>query len=171
MKKMGGACGLVLLMISFTLGCASILSKSECPVSISSKPEGTDIRIVNKSNNAVFSGKTPAIVVLKAGAGFFQGEDYTVTFTKEGYAPFDAQIKRGVNGWYIGNILFGGLIGLLIVDPATGAMWTLENLHVDLSPQASSSTRNSFQIVSIDEVPPDLRSRMVEITPSKRTKQ
>lgn len=30
-----------------------------------------------------------------------------------------------MNGWYIGNLLFGGIIGLLIVDPATGAMWTL----------------------------------------------
>lgn len=29
-------------------------------------------------------------------------------------------------GWYlVGNIFIGGLIGWLIVDPLTGAMWTL----------------------------------------------
>ena len=31
-----------------------------------------------------------------------------------------------LNGWYIGNVVFGGLIGLLIVDPETGAMWRLD---------------------------------------------
>jgi hypothetical protein len=30
----------------------------------------------------------------------------------------------------LGNIVFGGLIGLLIVDPATGAMWKLEETQV-----------------------------------------
>ena len=36
-----------------------------------------------------------------------------------------------MNGWYIGNILFGGLIGFLIVDPLTGAMLppTARNRH------------------------------------------
>lgn len=30
-----------------------------------------------------------------------------------------------MDGWYWGNILFGGLIGMLAVDPATGAMYKL----------------------------------------------
>ena len=33
------------------------------------------------------------------------------------------EITPDFNGWYIGNILFGGLIGMIIVDPATGDMW------------------------------------------------
>ncbi|WP_174263189.1 CsgG/HfaB family protein [Citrifermentans bemidjiense] len=40
-----------------------------------------------------------------------------------------------MNGWYWGNIVFGGVIGLLIVDPATGAMWKMDDtLMVPLSP-------------------------------------
>ena len=32
-----------------------------------------------------------------------------------------------MDGWYIGNIVFGGLIGWLVVDPASGAMWKLQD--------------------------------------------
>jgi len=163
MKKIGYSFSVMVLMIAVLAGCASIVSKSEYPVAISSKPEGAKITIINGAKEVVFQGKTPTIVTLKAGAGFFQGEDYLVTFKKEGYAPITAQIERGVDGWYIaGNLVFGGLIGWLIVDPATGAMWTLDNLHVDMNPQ-TSSIRNQIHIVTIDDVPDHLRSKMVRI--------
>lgn len=58
---------------------------------------------------------------LKAGSGFFRGERYVVTATLDGETG-TATLTPGMDGWYIGNILFGGLIGILIVDPATGAM-------------------------------------------------
>jgi hypothetical protein len=35
------------------------------------------------------------------------------------------KIKSKIDGWYFGNLIFGGLIGLVIVDPLTGSMWTL----------------------------------------------
>lgn len=164
MMKSGVVFGAAAVMAVVIVGCASIVSKSEYPVVVSSEPEGADIRIVNSDKNTVFTGKTPTTVVLKARAGFFQGEDYVVTFQKEGFSQFNAQIKRGLDGWYIGNIIFGGLIGMLIVDPATGAMWTLENLHVDLNPQTSSALpQEGLQIVAIDEVPAPLREKMVKI--------
>lgn len=47
-----------------------------------------------------------------------------------------------MDGWYVGNIIFGGLIGLLLVDPITGAMWKLPdtaqgNLVIDPQYQAA----------------------------------
>ncbi|WP_457571549.1 PEGA domain-containing protein [Desulfovulcanus sp.] len=153
----------VLLFVAVLTGCASIVSKSEYPVSISSNPEEAEITIVNRAEETVFKGKTPATVVLKAGAGFFKGENYTVTFKKDGYATHTAQIKRGVDGWYIvGNLIFGGVVGWLIVDPATGAMWTLKNLHVDLAPQTSLN-QNQIHIVTINDIPEQLRSKMIRI--------
>ncbi len=164
MKKAVSSLVLLFVSVAFFAGCASIVSKSDYPVSVSSRPQGAEITIKNRTGEVVFSGKTPTTISLKAGAGFFKGENYTVTFRKEGYIPHTAQIARGVDGWYIaGNFVFGGLIGWLIVDPATGAMWTLENLHVDLSPAQASSLENGIQIVTIDEVPAHLRSRMVRI--------
>ena len=37
------------------------------------------------------------------------------------------QVSSSLNGWYWGNILVGGLIGMLIVDPISGAMYEIDN--------------------------------------------
>ena len=44
---------------------------------------------------------------------------------KIGFEDKVISIESSMDGWYIANILFGGLIGMLAVDPATGAMWKL----------------------------------------------
>ena len=60
---------------------------------------------------------------------------YTLNATAVGHEPAQATVDTRMNGWYFGNILFGGLIGLFIVDPATGAMWRLpKTAHIDLAP-------------------------------------
>ena len=155
---------LIILIISSLTGCASIVSKSEYPVNITSVPTEADISIANGENKTIFMGKTPAIVSLKAGAGYFKGENYTVTFAKEGYMPHTAQISRGVDGWYIGgNIIVGGLIGWIIVDPITGAMWTLKDLHIDLIPLSSPVSNGGLRVITVDKVPKNLHSEMVRI--------
>ncbi len=35
-----------------------------------------------------------------------------------------------MNGWYWGNFAIGGLIGFLIVDPLTGAMYRIKDEEV-----------------------------------------
>jgi len=110
-------------------GCASIVSKSQYNVAVNSVPEGADFLIKDKSGRKVHSGRTPQTVSLNSDAGFFQGQTYQVDLSKEGYANTSTTLDSSINGWYWGNILFGGLVGLLIVDPATGAMWKL-NDHV-----------------------------------------
>lgn len=107
-------------------GCASIVSKSQYNVAVSSLPEGAAFVIKDKSGVKVHRGVTPQTVTLSSGAGYFQGATYTVDFTKEGHQPAVETLDSSLNGWYWGNIVFGGLIGLLAVDPATGAMWKLD---------------------------------------------
>lgn len=106
-------------------GCASIISDSKYPVSITSNPTGAAYEILNESGVSVHSGVTPDQVTLSAGAGYFDGEEYVIKYTKDGYSTRTQTLASGVDGWYWGNIIFGGLIGMLIVDPATGAMFTL----------------------------------------------
>ena len=156
------------LAICFTActGCASIISKSNYPVNITSQPSGADITIVNKKGRVVYEGKTPTVVDLKAGAGWFQGQDYVVKFNKDGYETQTAQIEQKLDNWYLfGNIALGGLIGWVIVDPITGAMWVLEDVNVNLQPKPGSylPTENKLHIVSLDQVPINLRPRMVRI--------
>ena len=143
------------------MGCASIVSKSEYPVNINSQPQGAQISIEDRQGTTVFKGITPAVVTLSTKAGYFKGENYTVSFKKEGYDIYTTQIKRGVDGWYwAGNLFFGGLVGWFIVDPLTGAMWTLKDVNVYLNLQPSSAKIN---IVTVDNVPDHLRSKMVRI--------
>lgn len=155
------------IMLMFILGCASIVSKSSYKVVINSKPQGADISVQDGAGKTVFTGKTPATVKLNAGAGFFKGEDYTVTFKLDGYSPHQTRIHRGVDGWYVlGNIFLGGLIGWLIVDPATGAMWKLEdNVHAELNSLSvkDSEENTSLHIISINDIPERYRNKLVKI--------
>ena len=107
-------------------GCASIIQGSHKNVQISSNPSGAKFTIYNKAGKAVEARTTPATVSLERSSGYFSKEDYRLVFEQAGYFTGETKLKASVNGWYFGNIVFGGLIGLLIVDPATGAMWTLD---------------------------------------------
>lgn len=106
-------------------GCASIVGKSQYPVAVSSTPSGATVVIKNKAGMEIYKAQTPTIVTLGSSAGFFSPAKYTLEFNKDGYQPSTASMNGSVSGWYLGNIIFGGLLGLLIVDPATGAMWKL----------------------------------------------
>ncbi|MFL6260129.1 MAG: hypothetical protein ACJ76Y_10495 [Thermoanaerobaculia bacterium] len=149
-----------------TTGCASIIGKSQYPVRVTSQPDQADITITDETGATVFTGKTPTTVTLKTKAGYFRGKDYTVTFTKNGYAKHTAEIRRGTSKWYIfGSLVFGGLVGWLIVDPATGAMWTLqEDVNANLaSLRGAAGGDSALRITLIGDVPPALQAKMKKI--------
>jgi hypothetical protein len=104
-------------------GCASILSNSAYPVLIDSNPAGAEFVIKNRNGIEVAHGQTPATVILESGAGYFKRGSYTVRFNKTGFEPQYYNLVSRMNGWYWGNLL--NPIGLVLVDPATGAMWRL----------------------------------------------
>ena len=114
-------------------GCASIVSTSSRQVTISSNPIGAPVTVSKTDGTPIFAGVTPTTLTLDTGHSFFVGSEYDVLVSPDGFEPRRSRLQSRMNGWYVGNILFGGLIGLLLVDPATGAMFTLHptNLHVD----------------------------------------
>ena len=122
-------------------GCATILNGGSEDIPISSAPSEASVKILDKNNQLFWSGVTPATVSMKRGAGFFQGASYQIEISKKGYATQTVTISSDLNGgWYIlGNMVFGGLIGWLIVDPLSGAMWTLspDRVNANLQEQAS----------------------------------
>ena len=153
--------------ILFLAACASIVSDSKGVVTISSNPTAAQIAIADQSGVEVYRGTTPATITLDASAGYFDGQEYTVTFSKEGYDSTTVKVDSTINGWYVGNIVFGGLIGWLIVDPLTGAMWALDTEHVNgtLGERVAMDDTSSPQlrIVSLEAVPESERSRMVRV--------
>ena len=114
--------GLLILSLS---GCASIVDGGRKEVSVKSQPSEAKVTVYDKKGTEVVAGQTPAIFPLKRSGGYFTGAKYRIVVEKPGYKTAEIEVKSTINGWYFGNFVFGGLIGLLIVDPATGAMWKL----------------------------------------------
>ncbi len=156
----------VVFLALLITGCASIISKSQYPVTVSTNPSGAKIIITNSQGIQVFNGTTPNTVTLNAKKGFFSGQSYTIRAEMEGYETSTISLTPGVDGWYVANILFGGVIGLLIVDPATGAMWKLdENVALTLIEGDGSSATGSPQlrIMSIRELPVEFWNSLVPL--------
>ncbi|MGA2765527.1 MAG: hypothetical protein ABSG17_19440 [Spirochaetia bacterium] len=139
-------------------GCASIMSGGEQKVTISSLPSEARVKISTLEGAVVFDSKTPSVAVLKRGSGWFRGATYRVRIEKPGYKGQTIILSSNLNaGWYLlGNLLIGGLIGWLIVDPATGAMYTLssDNVNVQLASETSFlQQKEGLMIVLLKDVP------------------
>ncbi len=142
----------VTLAVSSVLlsGCASIISSSDWPVAIASTPDAASFTVTNKNGTKIHSGTTPQTVTLKSGAGFFESEKYTLHFIKDGFQEKTASLDTNMNGWYFGNLLFGGIIGMLIIDPATGAMYKLpEKMNVGMDKSINSISTDTKVINTI----------------------
>jgi len=155
----------LLVPVLFLTGCATIVGKDVFPLTINSNPDGANITVQDERGKNVFSGVTPTTVTLNAGEAYFHAKSYTITFSKPGYAEQYATVKSTLSGWYFGNIIFGGLIGILIVDPITGKMWKLPtDVTVNLSQKvALNKTQPTLQIVTLDQVPEEARDRLVSL--------
>ena len=163
MKKFINFLGLVSL-VSVLSGCSSIVSKSDYAVAISSSPESANFTVTDKQGREIHSGLTPETITLSSSSGYFSAASYTIKFTKEGYPDKVFTLRSDLDGWYIGNIVFGGLIGMLVVDPATGAMYRLpERIDVSLGRSISSYIPEKLTIAAIDDLSEDQRSRLVLI--------
>jgi hypothetical protein len=138
MKKHVLVAGAALLVLS---GCASIFNGKTQKITLKSAPDGATAVVTNGAGQSIHTGTTPVTLELNRGAGYFKSESYTVVLSKAGFVPKEVKLTATVSGWYIGNILFGGLIGMLAVDPVTGAMYTFpEAVSETLQPQAAKKT-------------------------------
>lgn len=152
---------ILIITSAFFCSCATIVSKTNWPLAIDSKPEGVQVSIINKKGREVYSGRTPAVTTLKSGSGFFGKESYTVTLTHRGVEKRTINVECKVNGWYFGNFLIGGIIGLLIVDPATGAMYRLEKK--DIYETFTDDKTSKLKILDVNSVPVEWKACLVEL--------
>ncbi|WP_158825438.1 PEGA domain-containing protein [Mucilaginibacter lacusdianchii] len=135
--------------------CATIFGRSNYSVAINSNPVGSSITITDKKGVTVYQGNTPATVKLKSSSGYFAKGQYQVKFHMNGYEDRVVTLNSKLNGWYFGNILLGGLIGMLIIDPASGAMYKINDLAVNESLQQNTNTAQASElnIMDIHSVP------------------
>ena len=145
--------------------CASIVSKSSYPITINSAPSEAKIVIKDKKGIQIFAGQTPATIKLKAGSGFFGKARYQVTFNKNGYDTKTVPVEFKLDGWYFGNLLLGGVLGMLIIDPATGAMYKLDTefLNETLMQSTASIENKELKVYTMNEIPTEWSSHLVEV--------
>jgi hypothetical protein len=146
--------------------CASIVSRASRDVSIQSNPSGLNFSIINKQGETIHSGTTPQVVNLSARGGYFVPAKYTIEVKRGGKVISSQTVTASLNGWYAGNILFGGIIGLIIVDPLTGAMYRLpETIHLNTSPAPAlaSAGPRSLELASIETLTAEQRASLVRL--------
>jgi hypothetical protein len=141
--------------------CASIIQGGSQPLSLKSIPSDAALTIydVRNGNAPIMTGKTPQVVTLKRGAGYWKSAKYRVVFQKDRHTTQELAIEGRVNGWYLGgNLIFGGLIGYLILDPLTGGMWTLspDDVTMDLPTVMAEGPHQPSLIVMLKEELADL---------------
>ena len=111
--------GLLSVIILITvISCASIVCGTKQDIQINSDPTGSQVSIDGVKYT------TPVVVKLKRGA------NHSLTFTKEGYNTVTMKIDKEFNSWVLGNLIFGGVIGL-IVDFSNGAAYKLSPEEVN----------------------------------------
>jgi hypothetical protein len=157
----------LITMISFA-GCASIVAGGDQKVSIASDPSEASVKVLDSNGMTVFNSQTPAVAILKKGDGFFKGASYRIRIEKQGYKPQEVVLQSSLNaGWYLlGNLFIGGLIGWLIVDPMTGAMWSLapENVSMELASSTSFlQQRDGLMVVLLQDLPSSLLPELQRI--------
>jgi PEGA domain len=116
---------ILLIFCLFFTGCATIIHGSKQQVAIISDPRKARIEI-----DGIALGQTPYVARLT------RGNNHLVKIELEGYLPYEMKLKSKLDGWFFGNIVLGGLIGI-VIDVATGSMYRLS--PKDVTTQLNSS--------------------------------
>lgn len=160
--------GTVACMTVLGSGCASIVHGGARTLTVNTQPAGARATIVKSGgSDIVHAATTPFTVQLSPRRGYFKGQSYVVRFELDGYRTEEVTIRSEISGWYFGNIVFGGLVGMLIVDPATGSMWNLTPDKIDrpLSDAQVSmlKTGEGFLVTLVSDLSDSERAQMVRV--------
>ena len=158
---------IALISITLLSQCATLVGKSTYPIYIHSSPTNARLKITNTiTGHTVYKGTTPCQVYLRASVDYFKRAAYSAEFTLDDYEKVILPITFSLDGWYIvGNIFVGGLIGYLIVDPLSGAMWKadLKYIKAYLGESVSHADAPSLHILDINEIPEEMLAHLERI--------
>ncbi|MDP3684072.1 MAG: PEGA domain-containing protein [Ignavibacteria bacterium] len=124
---------LTLLFLTTLTSCATIMHGTRQSIEIASNPSDAYIWVDRQ-----FIGNTPMIVEM------FRKNDHVVRIELEGYQPYELILSRHVSGWALGNIVFGGIIGLA-VDAISGGLYILtpEQIQAEMRSNRIAYTKNT----------------------------
>lgn len=148
-------------------GCATIAHGGQRRMAIDTIPSGAVGTVTNANNGALVRvDTTPFIVTMEPKRAFFRGQSYNLKLEFPGHPTANIHLKSSVSGWYVGNLAFGAVIGMLIVDPATGAMWNISPDKTTLPAGTSievAKDNKSFVVKLASEVTAAEQATMVRV--------
>lgn len=114
-------------------GCASVVSGTDQKVTFNSEPDEATVTVSGR-----VLGKTPLTVPVD------RGSNQSITFEKEGYKTYTAQLSTTTNPWFFGNIVLGGLVGST-TDGVSGAIheFSPDQYFVTLKPDTPTGISTS----------------------------
>jgi hypothetical protein len=131
--------GLLLLMVCTTLvSCGTIVSGPSW-LSVETSPSNVKIRIEGLQNGEKFTKITPLRVQLN------KNSDYKLVVETPNYKSEEVIIRRSIDGWFWGNILIGGILGMGI-DYLSGNMWNHNKHLVNINLETLSSAPDSIKL-------------------------
>jgi hypothetical protein len=157
--------------VSVVSGCATIVHNGPRTLPVASNPPGAMVSIYDRGGKQVYHQATPFIATLPSKYKFFSGQSYRLVFEMPGYKTSELQVVPKVSGWYWGNLAFGGLLGMLIIDPATGAMYNLAPNKVDqtLTPETAGRPQageDGVLVITTSQATASELAAMERITPT-----
>ena len=156
----------IALFISLLTCCASIVDTSTQILSTLNPSNGASIIIINEKGSEIFKGSTPTQVTVNKGDGsYWDGKSFNVMIKKESDEKIKPPMETPTSRWHLAeNLVFDGLIRWFVVDPINGSAYTLSTNEKATTLSASATpTDKTVSIISLDNVPKNLRSKLVKI--------
>ena len=171
---------LVALVVLGFVGCATLISGTHQEMSFTSAPNEATVMVEGR-----VLGKTPITVSMAKDSG------KSVVFQKDGFKDATLPMPSGLDNWFWGNILLGGLIGST-VDAASGAVHQYEQSSYMATLEPAGTTpiegkvvmpekqkAKEFIVVAYPQIMKDLGARsgqyldslyeMLKVPPEQRT--
>jgi len=142
-------CVIVAGIVSIASGCATIVKGNSQSLSVKTDPPGAACELARKGKTVAVVNPTPGSTQVSKGAAALD-----VTCKKQGYLDATASASSSVQGWTLGNLLIGGVVGL-VVDAGSGALHEYQpEISLKLLPESfeSEESRDTFFDTWRDEV-------------------
>ena len=152
----------MILLSSFTTGCAYVVNSKMVKIPVVTSPEGATITV----NNETYT--SPATVLLPRAGG-----NFNLHIEKQGFQSIDIELNQSIDIAFAGNAFSFGPVGLA-VDFITGYAYDLEPDMIEANLQGTKVSKSNdgtlhLVLVDINDLPKQVALRIKQ-TPKLSTK-
>jgi hypothetical protein len=161
------ACWIVIALALQVSGCATLTQGTSQTVTVHTDPAGAICTLTRDAQPVAVVNPTPGSVPVGKARG-----SVAIGCTKAGYLEAAGSLASEFQPMTFGNILFGGIVGV-VVDAASGAMHRYpESVTITLVPEefATIADRDTFfdrMLAKLEQEAAEVRERIGKMCPSK----